>query len=80
MTTLRITAKGQVTLKKEFLAHLGVGPGDHVDVEIMPRGVVLLPHRRTGSVEDFVGLFAAGSTRLSVAQMNQIAADGWAGR
>ena len=28
MTTLTITAKGQVTLKQELLKHLGVSPGE----------------------------------------------------
>ncbi len=28
MTTLTVTAKGQVTLRKETLQHLKIGPGD----------------------------------------------------
>ena len=80
MPTLRITAKGQVTLKKELLAHLGVGPGDQVDVDVTARGVTLLPHRRTGSVDDFVGMFADVPNRLSIEQMGEITADGWAQR
>ncbi len=35
---LKITAKGQVTLKQSVLAHLGVRPGDKVDVEELPDG------------------------------------------
>jgi antitoxin PrlF len=27
MTTLTVTAKGQITLKQELLRHLNVGPG-----------------------------------------------------
>lgn len=38
MTSLTITAKGQVTLKKEVLRHLGVKPGDTVDVDLLPGG------------------------------------------
>ena len=80
VTTLQITAKGQITLKKEILAHLGVGPGDQVDVDITARGVTLLPKRQTGSIDDLVGLFAGTQTRLSTEQMNEVVADGWAGR
>jgi bifunctional DNA-binding transcriptional regulator/antitoxin component of YhaV-PrlF toxin-antitoxin module len=30
---LEITSKGQVALKKEVLDHLGVEPGDYVDID-----------------------------------------------
>jgi bifunctional DNA-binding transcriptional regulator/antitoxin component of YhaV-PrlF toxin-antitoxin module len=32
MIFLTVTAKGQVTLRKELLAHLGVRPGQRLDV------------------------------------------------
>jgi AbrB family looped-hinge helix DNA binding protein len=80
VTTLQITAKGQITLKKEILAHLGVGPGDRVDVDVTAQGVTLRPKRQTGAIDDFVGLLSGGPTRLTVEQMAQIVADGWAGR
>jgi len=38
MTTLTVTAKGQVTLRKDLLEHLGVGPGDKIKL-IQPNGV-----------------------------------------
>jgi len=80
VTTLQVTAKGQITLKKEILAHLGVGPGDQVDVDITARGVTLLPKRQTGSIDDFVGMLAGVPNTLTVDQMDEIIADGWAGR
>ena len=36
--TLSITAKGQVTLRKELLRHLGVAPGDKVVLDLLPDG------------------------------------------
>lgn len=36
--TLTVTSKGQVTLRKELLAHLGVKPGQRLDVEVLPGG------------------------------------------
>ena len=33
MSTLTVTAKGQVTLRKDLLQHLGVQPGEKVVVE-----------------------------------------------
>ncbi len=38
MTTLTVTAKGQVTLRKDLLAHLGVRPGEKIIVEALPDG------------------------------------------
>src|SRR5438067_187061 len=34
MSTLTVTAKGQVTLRKDLLEHLGVEPGDKIAVAI----------------------------------------------
>ena len=38
MTTLTVTAKGQVTLKKDLLKHLGVQPGQRLEVDLLPGG------------------------------------------
>jgi len=40
MTTLTVTAKGQVTLRKDFLRHLGVRPGDKITVEKRRNGEI----------------------------------------
>ena len=40
MATLTVTAKGQVTLRKEILHHLGVRPGDKITVDKLPDGRV----------------------------------------
>lgn len=41
-SVLKITAKGQITLRRELLRHLGVGVGDRVRVEALPEGALLL--------------------------------------
>ena len=38
MSTLTVTAKGQVTLAKDLLEHLGVRSGDKLDAEKLPGG------------------------------------------
>ena len=43
-TALTVTAKGQVTLKKRVLEHLGVKPGDQVEVTLLADGRVELRH------------------------------------
>ncbi|HYF88226.1 AbrB/MazE/SpoVT family DNA-binding domain-containing protein [Azospirillum sp.] len=35
---LTVTAKGQITLRQAVLDHLGVKPGERVDVELLPDG------------------------------------------
>ncbi len=39
---LKVTAKGQVTLRQAVLDHLGVKPGDKVGVSLLPHGRVEL--------------------------------------
>ena len=81
MTTLTITAKGQITLRKEILHALGVGPGDKVDVQVLPNGQVTLSRtRRSGSIEGFIGVLHDKATEpVSIDEMNEAIAAGWAG-
>jgi len=83
MTTLTITAKGQITLKKELLQHLALCPGDKVEVTPAPGGrLTLAPQRiaRTGRMEDAFGaLHRPGQKALSIEEMNKVIARAWAG-
>lgn len=82
MTTLTVTAKGQVTLRKDLLEHLGVGPGDKIDVDMLPDGrIAVRAARPNGKISAVFGLLKRkGGPRLSIEDMNRIAARGWAGR
>ena len=82
MTTLTITSKGQVTLRKEVLRHLGVGPGDKVDVQILPAGrVEVSAPQRTGKISDVFGILKRpGQPVLTIEEMNEVIADAWAGK
>jgi antitoxin PrlF len=82
MTTLTITAKGQVTLRKELLRHLGVAPGDKVVVELLPDGWAgLRAAKAGGSIQKFIGsLQRPGTKALSIEEISDAAAEGWAGR
>ncbi len=78
--TLTVTAKGQITLRKEVLAHLGVRPGDKLDVDLLGDGRMQLRSKRGTSVAAVFGMLARpGAPRLSVEEMNEAAAEGWAG-
>ena len=80
-TVLTVTAKGQVTLRREVLEHLGVTPGDRLVVELLPSGRVEVRAAEAGSISDFLGSLPVSDAKpLSIEEMNGIAAAGWAGR
>ncbi len=80
--TMTVTAKGQITLKKEILQHLGVKPGDKIDLELLPgKRASVTAEQRTGSIGDFIGCLAGKSKKVAtIEEINQAAADGWAGK
>jgi bifunctional DNA-binding transcriptional regulator/antitoxin component of YhaV-PrlF toxin-antitoxin module len=81
-TTLTITSKGQITLRKAALKALGVLPGDQVTVEVVAPGrLEMRPAERKGSIEAFIGSLAKPDTPvLSVEEMNRAIQDAWAGK
>lgn len=81
MTTLTVTAKGQVTLKKELLQHLGVKPGQKIEVEVLPHGRLgISPARSRGAIEDFFGILAGKTDKVAtIEEMNEAIEKGWAG-
>lgn len=81
MTTLTVTAKGQITLKQDLLKHLGVVPGQKLDVEMLPDGRIMVKAAASGTLKDFFGCLAKPAPApLSIDEINRIAADGWAGQ
>ena len=82
MTTLTVTAKGQVTLKQDLLKHLRVGPGDKIEANKLPDGrIVVRAAEQDGSIAEFVGcLSKQGGPKLTVEEINEIASRGWAKR
>jgi bifunctional DNA-binding transcriptional regulator/antitoxin component of YhaV-PrlF toxin-antitoxin module len=81
MGVLTITAKGQVTLRKDLLEHLGVGVGEKVVVEKLPDGrIEVKAARPTGKISDaFNFLKRPGGPSLTIEEINEAAARGWAG-
>lgn len=82
MSTLTVTAKGQVTLRKDILKHLGVQPGEKLIVDKLPDGrVEVKAARPIGNISDVFGLLKRkNGPRLSVDEINEIAARGWSGK
>lgn len=80
MTKLTITAKGQVTLKQELLKHLGVSPREKIEVDKLPDGrIIVSAAAQDGTISDFIGcLSQRGGAKLTIEEINEIAARGWA--
>jgi AbrB family looped-hinge helix DNA binding protein len=82
MSTLTVTAKGQVTLRKDLLKHLGVQPGEKITVDKLPDGrIEVKAARPTGKISDaFDFLKRKDGPSLTIEEMNKIASRGWAGK
>ena len=82
MTKLTVTAKGQVTFRKDVLQHLGIKSGEKIELALLPDGRGLLKAARPGgSIEDFFGLLAGRTKKIAtLKEIDEAAAQGWAGR
>ena len=82
MTKLTVTAKGQVTFRKDVLQHLGIKPGDKIELDLLPDGRGLLKAARSsGSIEGFVGLLAGRTKKIAtLKEIGEATAQGWAGQ
>lgn len=80
MATLTVTARGQVTFRKDVLQHLGIRPGEKIELDLLPDGRGMLRAAQpAGTIDGFIGLLA-GRTR-KVATLKEIDAatvQGWA--
>lgn len=79
MAQLTITARGQVTFKRDLLKHLGVKPGEKIDVVLLPNGRAELKAAKPArSIESFVGLLKGKSKwPLTIDEMNEVVTEGW---
>jgi antitoxin PrlF len=83
VASLTVTAKGQVTLRRDLLQHLGIKPGERVSLEKLPgRELRVRTARSPGTIDDFLHSLD-GKVKLkkplSIEDINRIAAAGRAG-
>ena len=81
MATLTVTARGQVTFRKDVLQHLGIRPGQKIEMDKLPGGrVILKAIRPAGKIDRFFGLLAGRTKKVATLdEINEAAAAGWAG-
>ncbi len=82
MTTLTVTAKGQVTFRKDVLQHMGIGPGEKIELDLLPDGRCLLKAARpAGTIDGFLGLLAGRTKKVaSIEEINNATTQAWAGK
>jgi bifunctional DNA-binding transcriptional regulator/antitoxin component of YhaV-PrlF toxin-antitoxin module len=82
MTTLTVTARGQVTFKKDVLKHLGIKPGEKIELNLLPNGRGMLKAAQpAGTIDSFVGLLSNRTKKIAtIEEMTEVAAQGWAGK
>lgn len=78
MTTLTVTARGQVTFRKDVLKHLGVQPGGKIRLDLLPDGrAELTAEPQKGSFRDLMR-FLKGKTngvQLSIDEIGEAIAE-----
>ena len=82
MTTLTLTARGQVTFRKDVLRHLGLQPGDKLELELLPDGRGLIhAARASGTMAGFVGVLAGRTEkRATIEEIKAATEAAWAER
>lgn len=80
MTLLKITSKGQVTLKQDLLNHLGVKAGQKVEVNKAPHGgITIKAVQKQKPIREFIGCLSQHSKKsLTIDEMNAITNHAWA--
>lgn len=72
MTTLTVTARGQVTFRKEVLQHLGIKPGEKIELDLLPDGrAELKAVRQKRTLRSLAG-FLEGKTNSRVLTIEEI--------
>ena len=74
MTTLTVTARGQVTFRKDVLKHLGVQPGGKIHLDLLPDGrAELMAEKPSGSFRELHGFLKdkTNGARLSIEEVGE---------
>ena len=80
MAALTVTAKGQITLRRELLEYMGIAPGQQIEVDKLAYGVLALQAKTTHGLDAFVGCLPPPTKALSVEDMNALISKAWAGK
>lgn len=77
MAIVSTTSRGQVTLRKEIFQHVGITPGEKLEIELLPGGEFRgRAVRKSGKIEDVFGMLAGKTNlRLTIDEINEAIAE-----
>lgn len=78
MTTAALTSKGQITIPVEVRRKLGLKSGDRIDFVERENGEFVLRPKK-GSIMDLIGIGKWDGPPVTIEEMNETIAKGWAG-
>ena len=78
MSTATVTSKGQVTIPKDVRDRLNILPGCRIEFIVNDDGTISLL-AKTRTIADLVGILPRPARALTVEEMNEAIAAGWAG-
>lgn len=64
-----------------MLQHLGIHPGEKIELDLLPHGRgILRAARPVATINGFIGLLSGRARRVAtIEEINEAAAQGWAG-
>jgi bifunctional DNA-binding transcriptional regulator/antitoxin component of YhaV-PrlF toxin-antitoxin module len=72
MAIVSTTSRGQVTLRKEILRHVGIRPGEKLEIELLPGGEFRGRAAKPKGIRDFAGCLAGKSdVKLTIEEINE---------
>jgi antitoxin PrlF len=73
MPIVSTTSRGQVTLRKEIFQHVGIMPGEKLEIELLPGGEFRgRAVRKKGKIQDVFGILADKTdVKLTIDEMNE---------
>lgn len=82
MAIVSTTSRGQVTLRKEIFQHVGVRPGEKLEIDLLPGGEFRgRAVRKKGKIEDVFGMLAGKSkVKLTIDEIKEATEKAWAGQ
>lgn len=77
MAIVSSTSRGQVTFRKDFFRHLGIRPGEKMEIDLLPGGEFRgRAARKKGKIEDVFGILAGKTdVKLTIDEINEAIAD-----